>query len=185
MHVFPVHLLPSHATHLRISRSHPLPFVSSGVVLRRWTGNDNANGGIVNGNGDDDGPLRRNRNRPQSEWMLAILENLFQVNIADPVAGTFKIVHTTCNFPLTYSGSTTGADPLRAGLVIVKGSPTIFRVVPADPTIPSGPFNIIETTSGLALTKWRFNPGTVMYSPVTLEFLIRGDARQSFSFVTG
>ncbi|KAJ7243357.1 hypothetical protein C8J57DRAFT_1525807 [Mycena rebaudengoi] len=109
----------------------------------------------------------------------------FQVNIADPVAGTFKIVHTACNFPLTYSGSTIGADPLRAGLVIVKGSPTVFSVVPADPSIPSGPFNIIETKSGLALTNWRFNPGTVNYSPVTLEFLIREDTRQSFSFVAG
>ncbi|KAJ7258319.1 hypothetical protein C8J57DRAFT_1234497 [Mycena rebaudengoi] len=110
------------------------------------------------------------------------------LNIADAAAGTFKIVHSACNFPITYGGSTTGAEPLRAGLVVVKGSPTTFRVVPADPTIPSGPFksvfsprsgkycvytyilmafSIIENTSGLALTNWRFNPGTIMYSPAS------------------
>ncbi|KAJ7292510.1 hypothetical protein C8J57DRAFT_1490014 [Mycena rebaudengoi] len=92
---------------------------------------------------------------------------------------TQQIVHSACNFPTTFAGSTSGAEALHAEAVIVNNSPTIFRIVPADPTIPSGPFNLIDTSSGLALTLWRYNPGTVLFAPSP----IRGDARQAFSFV--
>ncbi|KAJ7292464.1 hypothetical protein C8J57DRAFT_1456956 [Mycena rebaudengoi] len=109
----------------------------------------------------------------------------FHIDTVDPVAGTFRIVHSACNFPITFAGTTSGAEGIRGGVIIVNNSPTTFRIVPADPTIPSGPFNLIETSSGLALTLWRYNPGTVMFAPATFENLIRGDTRQSFSFIAG
>ncbi|KAJ7234713.1 hypothetical protein C8J57DRAFT_1249063 [Mycena rebaudengoi] len=84
----------------------------------------------------------------------------FHVDTVDPVAGTFRIVHTACNFH---------------SLV----QPVARRAYVDHSYLPM----CFESSSGLAVTLWRYNPGTVMFAPATFEPLICGDPRQSFTFV--
>ncbi|KAJ7232872.1 hypothetical protein C8J57DRAFT_1480495 [Mycena rebaudengoi] len=63
---------------------------------------------------------------------------------------------------------------------------TSWMVSLVDPATPTGPWNILEPTSGAALTAWSQDPAQVVNSgaPITLEVANAKDTRQQFWFTS-
>ncbi|KAJ7240032.1 hypothetical protein C8J57DRAFT_1727205 [Mycena rebaudengoi] len=63
---------------------------------------------------------------------------------------------------------------------------TSWMVSLVDPATPTGPWNILEPTSGAALTAWSQDPAQVVNSgaPITLEVANPKDTRQQFWFTS-
>ncbi|KAJ7434122.1 hypothetical protein B0H11DRAFT_2119430 [Mycena galericulata] len=92
---------------------------------------------------------------------------------------------SNCNTFLTYPGAGS-AIALRSQATTRSTATTSWNVSLVNPLQPTGPWLIIEESSGAALTAWDHSPNSVLPdSPITLEELnATNDTRQQFWFVS-
>ncbi|KAJ7128484.1 hypothetical protein C8R44DRAFT_732827 [Mycena epipterygia] len=111
---------------------------------------------------------------PNQEWLLT----------GGPL--TWQIVSANCNTFLAYPGAGPNSSPqiiVRAQTVTRKTATTSWQVSLVNPAVPTGPWTIIETASGAALTAWDHDGISVLpSSPITLEEANPSDTRQQFWF---
>ncbi|KAJ6570876.1 hypothetical protein DFH09DRAFT_1277496 [Mycena vulgaris] len=95
----------------------------------------------------------------------------------------FQIV-SKCSTFLTYPGAGS-AIALRSQATTRAAATASWNVTLVNPAAPTGPFNIIETTSKAALTAWDHHLGSALADgPLTLEEFNHTDTRQQFWFAT-
>ncbi|KAK7464081.1 hypothetical protein VKT23_006242 [Stygiomarasmius scandens] len=102
------------------------------------------------------------------------------------VAGSqnqFQIQHIQCGTTVTWAGSTSGAKTVRSQPVSLHGSDTVFTITPVDASSSTGPFRLLESVSGTALTAWAVDSTHDSKSaPITFETSRDADPRQMFYF---
>ncbi|KAJ6525137.1 hypothetical protein B0H19DRAFT_1084986 [Mycena capillaripes] len=96
---------------------------------------------------------------------------------------TFQIAsNCAVNTFLTYP-SGLSADAQHAPLVTRPGATTSWIIQLVNPTIPTGPWFILENISRKAITAWNGDPASANgRAPITLQNLNSTDTRQQFWF---
>ncbi|KAF5370341.1 hypothetical protein D9758_007001 [Tetrapyrgos nigripes] len=104
-----------------------------------------------------------------------------QLKLKTVAANEFQIINIKCNTTVTYPGSGSGAEPERSQTVAVAGSHTAWNITSTNASSTTGPFHLLESVSGLALTAWPIDPaGDATHGPLTLERVGANDTRQLF-----
>ncbi|KAJ7869006.1 hypothetical protein B0H13DRAFT_2558041 [Mycena leptocephala] len=121
---------------------------------------------------------------PVQSYQTAAVSNQEWILSGGPL--TFQISVSNCNKFLTYSGTATGALAIRSQPSIRSAASSSWMLTLVNPIFPSGPWNIIEAASGMALTAWNSDAATMSKgNPITFEVPNPNDTRQQFWFQAG